>query len=665
MAGLWSCIPAAAWVLAAMATATLLGGDPVHAAEGRARVQIVFDGSGSMWGKIPGDAAPKFAVAREALRQGLTRLGRGADVGLVLFGHRRRADCGDVELAAPVHGVDTERLLGPLDRINPKGRGPLALALVTAADALPGASDRDSLVLIHDDPDNCQADPCAITAELHRARPRLIVHVVSLGLRKDDFDRMSCVAGTTGGRHFDAQDAHAAASAIGEALRLAGLETPEVASRQDPSVRARQAGWGPKEGAPGLLMSATLAPGGKPVDAPIRWRVFRAPDTSAVPVAEVREATPRLALAPGTYIVEARLGLAEARRSIEVGTERPTEAMINLGAGTLLLEAASAAGGEVVSGAVFTLRAHAEVGAESGRVLWMGSMPERELVVPAGSYRIQIQGGEFRSEKIVAVPQGGRVSPALAAAAGRIRVDARDHARGEVPSQGVIFSVLEDDPSAPGGRREVARSAALAPRFTLAAGTYHLLARKGTLEARELITVKAGEDLRRTLVLRMARLSLSARVPGAQEAAGADVHYHVLRLDEGAREVARAEEPTPRLELPAGRYRVEVRLGGMNAAASREIELAEGSDQTLVLEPSAARVALRLSPAARGGTGGDVFWEVRDSSGQVVWRTMETEPAAFLATGRYRVRAKTRERQIEKTVDVRAGEARLLELGTE
>jgi hypothetical protein len=36
---------------------------------------IVFDGSGSMWGKIAGDRDTKLGVAREALRRSLAKVG--------------------------------------------------------------------------------------------------------------------------------------------------------------------------------------------------------------------------------------------------------------------------------------------------------------------------------------------------------------------------------------------------------------------------------------------------------------------------------------------------------------------------------------------------------------------------------------------------------------
>ena len=56
--------------------------------------------------------------------------------------------------------VDAARLMEPLEQLNPRGRGPLTLALREAAKSLPPAPGKRSLVLIHDDADNCQQNVC-------------------------------------------------------------------------------------------------------------------------------------------------------------------------------------------------------------------------------------------------------------------------------------------------------------------------------------------------------------------------------------------------------------------------------------------------------------------------------------------------------------------------
>lgn len=624
------------------------------------RIQIVFDGSGSMWGRIPGDTGPKFAVAREGLRQSLPRLARTTDVGLTMFGHRRRGDCSDVEVAQPLQPVSTAQVTVPLEKLNPKGRGPLALAMMTAADAIPGVPGRDSLILIHDDLDNCQGNPCEVARNLKRVRPRLTIHVISLGMKEDDAKLMSCVATITGGRSFNVQDAPSAMSAIDEALRLASLQVPSPTelARERPKAEAQAA----VEGPPGLRLSAVLAVGEKPLDQPVRFRVFRAGETADAhePLAEVKEARPSLTLTPGTYDVEATLGFVTVRQSVEVAGDRPTVAAITLNAGSIQFARQSAASGADLSPTmVITLLEANPKAPQKERVLWVGPAQDLEMFVPAGSYRVVMQDRQFRADRPVVVAAGKTRVALPVSQVGRVQVKALDHGTAAGTAEAVLYRVLEDDPNVREGRREVARSAAVEPVFTLPAGTYHLIAEKGTAEVRELIALKGGDDVRRVINLKLGSLTLATRLPGMTLGEG-DISYRVYRLQDGERFVARADRNRPGLDLPAGRYKVEARVGRLNAAISREVDVADGTAQEIVLDPPTARISLRASAA--GHPAADVFWEVLDDTGRAVWRSMEAEPREFLAAGRYTVRAETRERKVARVFDVRAGEARTLEV---
>lgn len=645
------------WLAMAIAVA------PPAAAESAVRFQIVFDGSGSMWGKIPGSPEAKFTLAREGLRQILPALDRTAEVGLVLFGHRRRGDCSDVEQALSLQPLNPGRLLGPLESLNPKGRGPLTLAIVAAADVLPGGDGKESLVLIHDDYDNCQGDPCQIAGELHRVRPALAIYVVSIGTKPADAERMACVPRITGGRHFLAQEAADVAPAVAEAVRLASLAPPGGGITVPRPREVSRDEIGP----PGLRLSAALTKDGEALADAVRWRVFPAAGDSAAPIVETTEPAPRLSLPPGEYVVEAQRDAVSVKQPFTVSEDRPTRARITLNAGILRLGSPPFADADAAtpSSAVISLIAHGDGEQGGGDVVWTGPAEERELYVPAGTYRVVLQDGQFRDERTIVVPSGSTGTPPLATAVGRIRLEAHDNGTSDKVADQVLFLILEDDPTAPGGRREVARSASTTPQFILPAGTYHAVARKGAAEVRDLIALGAGDDVSRTLDLKLARLTVSVRLPGDAPPEAGKVTWRVYRLDSGPGTlVVRSIQANPLLQLPEGRYRVEARLGRHNAVASREVELAEASEQDLVLEASAARLQLRL---VHGGLplGGDVFWEVRDSSGEAVWRTMESEPQAYLAAGRYTVRVETRERQLEQTVELEPGAARTVAVALE
>src|SRR5882724_11322235 len=153
-------------VLACAALLALAAATAAQAQE-PASVIIVFDGSGSMAGNIEGVKASKVVAARDALRRALDKVGPQTRVGLVAFGHRR-GDCGDVELMRPLEPLDVQRFADTLERMNPRGRGPLTAALREAAKSIPPGPGKRSLILIHDDADNCQQNVCAMAEELRR-----------------------------------------------------------------------------------------------------------------------------------------------------------------------------------------------------------------------------------------------------------------------------------------------------------------------------------------------------------------------------------------------------------------------------------------------------------------------------------------------------------------
>src|SRR5690606_22129022 len=113
---------------------------------------VVLDGSGSMRGEVGTEKPAKFDLARQALRAELSGLSPRVRLGLLSFGQRRRADCSDVEVLAPAAAGPPERILAIADRLSPKGKGPLSLALREAAKQIP-AGEAGAIIAIHDGPD--------------------------------------------------------------------------------------------------------------------------------------------------------------------------------------------------------------------------------------------------------------------------------------------------------------------------------------------------------------------------------------------------------------------------------------------------------------------------------------------------------------------------------
>jgi len=285
------------------------------------------------------------------------------------------------------------------------------------------------------------------------------------------------------------------------------------------------------------------------------------------------------------------------------------------------------------------------------------------VMLPAGRYLVRVEQGLVRSERSIVVPAGsqGRIDVPLNAARLLLSAAGTDSS---ALADAVVFSVVEDDPDAPKGRREVARSATRQADFVLPPGTYYVVARQGSVEVRERLAVGPGDVVKRTLNVAAGRLALAIKPVGATQALSELISYRVERLDGPAPEVIATSRATPVLALPGGRYRVEGRYGAMNARAIREVEVKAGQTLQLILEPQAAALKLRLL-AGGASVPAEVFWEIRDEAGATVWTTGQSEPYATLQAGRYLVRAETRDKRYDRAIELRAGESRLLELSAD
>jgi Ca-activated chloride channel homolog len=634
-----------------------------------AALVIVFDGSGSMWGPIEGARQSKLVVAREGVRRALAKLAPQTRVGLTSFGHRR-GDCGDVEVMRRAEPIDMDRIMSPLERLNPKGRGPLTLALREAAKALPSDASKRTLLLIHDDADNCQPDLCTLAGELRAGGIK--AHVISLGPKPEDLAKMTCLPETTGGRLFFAQNAEQAEAAIEDALRLASnsAPAPSESARPPPPKGKEESAVAPpaqNDGRPGLLLRTLLAEGNEPVAWPMHWSVTRVGQGGA-PAFEGRAANPNVALAPGQYRIDARDGPIGVTQTVEVGDKGPTVADLVLNAGTLRVRAQWQKSGAPIGDGVISI---ADAGQASpggkgdgraGALLASVRGSETTFLLPAGRYVVFVEEGLVRAQRSIVVPAGsrGRVDMTLNGARVRLAAAIRD-GLGELDAP--LFSIAEDDPDARGGRREIAQSAAREAEFVVPPGTYHVSVRQGGLEGREVLAVGPGDVVRRTLALTAGKLVLESRLAGAAQKTGEPVSYRIEQLDSAEPLSISTSQPAPELLLASGRYRVEARYAASNVRTVREFELKGGQTLQLALEFAAANVRLRLAGSA--GAQGDPFWTVRDEAGRTVWASGQLEPVAILQAGRYVLEVETQEKRYQRVVDLRAGEARLIELGND
>lgn len=643
------------------AVALFVGITPVQAADPPAAI-VVFDGSGSMWGRMEGERPAKLAIARDALKAPMSAVKPDVRLGLASYGHRRQADCNDVQVIVPPEAGSAERIGNALEKLNPRGKGPVANGLREASKALGKGPGRRSLILIHDDPDNCGIDTCTLLAELQANAPGLVVHAIGLGLKPDDAQKMQCLTKPTGGKLFDARNAAQVSSAVEEALRLASLDTeppaPAAATKAAPAPKAAEAvrppsGRAPlaKDGPPALRLATLLAGETEPAQRSVRWTISN--DAGAV-LATATGQDVIVALAAGRYTVEATDGLVTRREVITANDKGHTQVDLALDAGLVRMPAATQS---LPSDALITL----EDAAQSGRGRAVAVTAMRDVppswVVPPGKYIVGFEQGGARWQQAVDVAKGATVDLSHVKPFGRLQLSVN----GFNPANAarLAVQVMVDDPDAPRGLREVARSAGANADFTLPAGTYAVIASQGALEVRDRLSIAAGDVVQRAVSLSGAQLSLTSRLAGnATAPADEPVSYRISRVDVVPPEIITSVQRAPQLDLPAGRYRIEARHGLLNAKATRDIELAAGQKANVVLEQQAGLVMMQPP----SGHQGELFWQILDIDRRVIWGTAQQTPRATLQAGRYTVRAETRGKTYERAIDLKPGQVLPLQM---
>jgi len=198
------------WMTAVLFLTTLAGA-------GTPRAMIVFDASGSMWGRI--DGVSKIEIARQALRDLLRDWNSQIPIGLTVYGHRRKGDCRDIETLIPIGPLDRQRMIRTVDSIQPKGKTPIAQSLRQVAGALRGSEDPATIILISDGKESCDADPCRVAAELKKSGINFVAHVIGFHVDRDADRQLACIAHATGGEYFSARNAAALNRAVKKVAR--------------------------------------------------------------------------------------------------------------------------------------------------------------------------------------------------------------------------------------------------------------------------------------------------------------------------------------------------------------------------------------------------------------------------------------------------------------
>ena len=169
------------------------------------QAMLVMDFSGSMWGSVNGEA--KFQVLNDIVDRNFDDWSQSLELGLLAYGHRRKGDCRDIELAFRPGEVQSRTLRNWVNNQRPVGKTPLGNSLVTAASYFNNKGQEANLIVLSDGIESCGVDPCRIVRDLQANGAKMTAHVIGFDLNARDAGEIRCIADLTGGTYVDANRA--------------------------------------------------------------------------------------------------------------------------------------------------------------------------------------------------------------------------------------------------------------------------------------------------------------------------------------------------------------------------------------------------------------------------------------------------------------------------
>lgn len=195
---------------------------------------LVLDASGSMWQKIPDGY--KIKIAQSVVDKLLEKIPLEHELGLITYGHRRKGDCGDIELLVEPGPNNRQRISDAVNNLDPKGRTPLSASVIEAAEVLRIEENPATVILVSDGEETCDLDPCQVGTELENRGIDFTAHVIGFDVEKGEArSQLKCLAENTGGQFLAASNALELANALATVSQPLVVATP-VVSVEPPDV---------------------------------------------------------------------------------------------------------------------------------------------------------------------------------------------------------------------------------------------------------------------------------------------------------------------------------------------------------------------------------------------------------------------------------------------
>ena len=434
------------------------------------RTIIVLDASGSMWAQIDGKS--RIEIAKETVRTVVGNLPPDREIGLMVYGHRDKGSCEDIELVVPPAAGTSAAIIAATNKISPKGKTPLSAAVKQAAEALKYTEEKATVILVTDGLETCNADPCALGAELEKAGVDFTAHVVGFGLSEAEGKKVACLATNTGGQYIQASDAKSLTKAL--TTTVLKTETPPP----PPKPAAVEFNFVP---------SLVLSEGGPVVndDAGNVWEIYKIKSDGTQGERVTTEYNRyKGKLEAGEYIVKALLGAASTEQKITMEATKASTPLFVLNAGTTIIHPRAAPGAEVTDAAAVLSKYPGGSTTNYGNV---------KLIVPAGEQTVTVTIGNGSVSETFNVAAGEVVEKDVIAGVGHVVFNAFYVEGMRVDDTGTAFTVSQATKKIDGSRVGMGTAYGPDTKFDLPGGDYVALIEIGGTKVETPFSVKVGE----------------------------------------------------------------------------------------------------------------------------------------------------------------------------
>lgn len=387
---------------------------PLQAARAQTAGEVLFvlDGSNSMWGQIDGIA--KIAIAKDVMSDLITDWDAKVPVGMMIYGHRRKGDCQDIEVVAMPGQVDRPLLIDKVKSISPRGKTPISLSLTMASAQLllknlgKYPKPRSSLVLVSDGLETCGADPCETARNLDLANPGLDVHVIGFDVTNEESLALQCIADNSGGKFFRANNASELQAALKETVKLAKAEPKPAPPPAPPATASKTSEPEPADPEPSLFLYAKLCESCDRLAAnKVRWSVKGRDGGSLYEGLGILYPSDPV-LAPGRYPVTARYESSVLVRDTEliIGGDGQQVGAVNLMGGTATLFAYATDDKSIAADPILYQFFPLKDGKAAAKALTEAASSNSLTWLPAGRFKVVASHGTIKESAEIDILPG-------------------------------------------------------------------------------------------------------------------------------------------------------------------------------------------------------------------------------------------------------------------